>query len=74
MSNSNFRSDLARSYTDLKLKVLSHCTLHRLAAIHPLQRTTDDDGRQPCKNRAVARQYYLSKIGERTGKISNATC
>jgi len=23
--------------------------LHRLATIHPLQRTTDDDGRQPCK-------------------------
>jgi len=23
--------------------------LHRLTTIHPLQRTTDDDGRQPCK-------------------------
>jgi len=35
--------------------------LHRLATIHPLQRTTDDDGRQPCKtppaySNAVARQ------------------
>jgi len=23
--------------------------LHRLATIHSLQKTTDDDGRQPCK-------------------------
>jgi len=23
--------------------------LHRLATIHPLQKTTDDDGWQPCK-------------------------
>jgi len=27
--------------------------MHRLATIHPLQRTTDDDGRQSCKTPTV---------------------
>jgi len=29
--------------------------LHRLATIHPLQRTADDDGRQPCKTAVIWR-------------------
>jgi len=35
--------------------------LHRLATIHPLQRTTDDDGRQPCKT-PTALLYRINNI------------
>jgi len=31
--------------------------LHRLATIHPLQRMTDDDGRQPCKTPTALLSY-----------------